>query len=93
MQRVFFIGQLLDFVTGCPGGDVLDIVVFLRRLESLLRSLLQWPMEASGEAAGADQARGILYECVVVQDAKKLGFDISRPIERVQQQAAGTRIQ
>ncbi len=40
-------------------------------------------MEASGEAAGADQARGILYECVVMQDAEKLGFYISRPIARM----------
>jgi len=46
-----------------------------------------------GKAAGANQSRRIFDESIVVQNPDQLSFNISRPIERIHQQAARTWVQ
>ncbi len=93
MQRIVFVGQLLNFVADGFVGDVLDVVVFLGGLEAGLGAFLQRPVKARREAAGPDQPRGIFDKRVVMQDAEQLGFDIGSAVERIHQQAARARIQ
>ena len=93
VQRIVFVGQLLNFVAHGFVGDVLDVIVFLGGLKAGLGAFLERPVKARRKAAGPDQPRGIFDKSVVMQDAENLGFNISSAVERVHQQAARARIQ
>ena len=93
VQRVVFVGQLGNFIAHRFVGDVLDVIVFFGGIKAGLGAFLQRPVKARGEAGGPDQPGGIFDKSVVMQNAEKLGFDISSAVERVHQQAARTRIQ
>ena len=83
VKRIVFVGQLLDLVSDCPIGDVFDVVVLSRRIESLLCSFFERPVKTGSKAGGTDESRWIFDKSVIVQNAKQLGFNIRCAIERV----------
>src|ERR1700719_4665326 len=85
MERIVFVSELSNFVPDRALGDVLDIVVFFGRVKALLGAFFKGPVKACSKAGGANEARWIFDEGVVVQYTKKFGLDVSYPVEGVEQ--------
>jgi len=80
-KRVIFVGKLLDLVAQGVVADVLDVIAFLGGVVALLGALFERPGKAGGEAGGADQARGVLEERVILEDADKLSSRSATPLK------------
>ena len=88
IQRIIFVCELSDFVSDGAFRDVFDVIIFLGGVEALLGVLFQRPVEAGGEAGGANHARRIFDEGVIVQNAQNFGFDIGHAVEGIKQESA-----
>ena len=60
-----------DFVADRAAQNVIDVLAFFGGIVAGLGALFERPVEAGGEARGADQARRIFEERIVVQNANE----------------------
>ena len=88
VQRIVFVGQLLELVTNGAVADVLDVIVLFCGIVAGLGTFLEWPVKTARKSGGTNQTRRIFYKCVIVQNAQQLGFDIGGTVEGIHQQAA-----
>ena len=85
VQGIVFVRQLLQFVTHGALADILDVVVLFGGGVARLRALFQGPVETCAQAYRPDQPDRFFQKCIIVQDAKHLGFNVSDPVEGIEQ--------
>jgi len=74
LERVVLVSELFDLVAQGALANVLDVVAFLGSVEALLRALFERPSETGSEAGGADEARRIFKEGVILKNSNELGL-------------------
>ncbi len=85
--------DLLDFVANRTIGDIFEIVILFCCVKTRLRTFFQSPVKARHQAQGPQHARRLFQECVVLENAEVLGFEIGNAVERIHQESARARIQ
>ena len=93
VQRVLLVRQLRGFVSNGFVGDVFDVIVLSRRVETCLRTFFERPVKPGGKTRRPNQPRRVFDECVIVQNTQHFGFNISRAVKGIHEQAARTRIE
>src|ERR1700731_2544162 len=78
-----------DLVPNRRAQDVVDVLAFTGRVVASLGAFLKRPVEAGG----ANHARGIFEERIVMQNADNLGLDVGDAVEGIEEQPAGSFIQ